>query len=88
MWADDFFSSSDLQTDQDLNDEAKHQANITEDRLFTLEDFTYNNSGVANRIFHHLSQIEFTGITVITFFCNHTLINYWSSTNIYSILNG
>lgn len=67
MWADDFFSSSDLQTDQDLNDEAKHQANITEDRLFTLEDFTYNNSGVANRIFHHLSEIEFTGITVIAF---------------------
>ena len=63
----DFLSPSDLQSDRDLNDESKNQADITEDRLFTLEDFTYNNSGVANRIFNHLSQIEFTGITVIAF---------------------
>ena len=71
----DFLSPSDLQSDRDLNDEAKNQADITEDRLFTLEDFTYNNSGVANRIFNHLSQIEFTGITVITFFCNgHNIV--------------
>ena len=71
----DFLSPSDLQSDRDLNDEAKNQADITEDRLFTLEDFTYNNSGVANRIFNHLSQIEFTGITVITFICNgHNIV--------------
>ena len=69
MWADNLLSPSELQSDQDLNDEAKHQANIPEDRLFTLGDFTYNNSGVANRIFDHLSQTEFTGITVIAFLC-------------------
>ena len=29
-----------------------------------LQDFTYNNSGVANRIFNHLAETEFKGITV------------------------
>jgi len=55
---------TDLQSDQDLNDEAKLQANISEDRPFMLQDFTYNNSGVANRIFNHLAETEFKGITV------------------------
>ena len=47
-----------------FNDEAKINAGITEDRAFRLEDFTYNASSVTDKLYAHLENTDFMGITV------------------------
>ena len=54
----------DLETDPDFNDQAKEDANITENRPFQLEDFTYSNGAFLERMFSYLSATNFSGITV------------------------
>ena len=64
----------DLETDPDFNDQAKEHANITENRPFQLEDFTYSNGAFSERMFSYLSATNFSGITVYT--CNYIVLHW------------
>ena len=54
----------DIETDTALNMEAGRQAGLSEGERFTLANFSYSNSLIVQRMFHHLSSTDFIAITV------------------------
>ena len=58
---------ADIETDTALNMEAGRQAGLSEGEKFTLANFSYSNSVIVQRMFHHLSSTDFIGITVSIF---------------------
>ena len=44
--------------------EAARQAGLSDEETFTLANFSYSNSIIAEKMFHHLNDTDFLGITV------------------------
>ena len=60
-----FCNWSDLNdVNETLNMEAGREARLSEGDTFTLANFSYSNSVIVQRMFHHLSSTDFIGITV------------------------
>ena len=57
----------DLEEDPEFSNRAKCEAEITEDGPFRIDDFNYNVSSVGNRIFFHLENTDFRGVTVSSY---------------------
>ena len=55
---------TDLRQQQAFNHAAAAAGHLTGGANFYIENFTYANSVVMERVFEHLSNISFTGITV------------------------
>ena len=56
--------------------EAAQKAGLSDGETFTLADFSYANSVVAERMFHYLDNTDFLGITVCNTYCDsHTVYN-------------
>ena len=55
---------SDLLKNQTFSQEAARQAGLAEGENFTLANFSYSNSVILQRMFHHISSTDFLGITV------------------------
>ena len=47
-----------------LNREAAELSHLPEEEIFTMADFTYANSAVVSRMFTHLRETSFLGISV------------------------
>ena len=58
------FDIQDLRDDYVLNMEAAKQAGLSDGETFTLANFSYSNSIIVERMFHHLNNTDFLGITV------------------------
>ena len=61
------FYNEDIETDAVLNKEAGREAGLSEGERFTLANFSYSNSVIVQRMFHHLSSTDFIEITVRIF---------------------
>ena len=57
-------------SNQTLNREAGKQAGLEEGENFTLANFSYSNSAILQRMFHHISSTDFLGITVNKYWCD------------------
>ena len=55
---------ADLIENDMLNREAAKQSGLPEGETFTMAKFTYNNSAVVSRMFTHLQNTSFLGISV------------------------
>ena len=55
---------TELGEDNSLNMAAKELSDLSSGETFTLDQFQYPNSVVADRMFEHLSTSNFLGITV------------------------
>ena len=55
---------TDLAENETLNREAADQSNLPEGETFTMANFTYANAAVVLRMFEHLQNIVFPGISV------------------------
>jgi len=58
--------NTDLKENQTLNMAAAQEAGLPLGENFTLANFSYVNSVVVERMFHHLRNPGFLGITVCT----------------------
>ena len=59
-----YFSKSDLAENETLNREAAEESHLPRGETFTMANFTYANSAVVSRMFEHLQNTMFPGITV------------------------
>ena len=50
--------------DDFLNSEAAEESGLPEGETFTMDNFTYANSGIVTRMFEHLKNTTFRGIGV------------------------
>ena len=57
-------NGSDLAENETLNREAAEESGLPEGETFTMANFTYANSGIVTRMFEHLQNTSFQGITV------------------------
>ena len=55
---------TDLIKNSTFNREAAEMSDLSEGENFTMANFTYNNSAVVSRMFTHLQNTSFPGITV------------------------
>ena len=54
----------DLAENSTLNSEAADLSDLPDGDIFTIDNFTYANSAVVSRMFKHLQETDFLGITV------------------------
>ncbi|CAI8049960.1 Gamma-aminobutyric acid type B receptor subunit 2, partial [Geodia barretti] len=54
---------ADLAENETLNREAAEESGLPEGETFTMANFTYANSGIVTRMFEHLQNTSFQGIT-------------------------
>lgn len=54
----------DLQNNETLNKEAAQEAGLSDEEIFSLANFTYSNSPIVRRMYYHLNNTDFLGITV------------------------
>ena len=59
--------SIDLELDSEFYQQVKAESGISDEDLFKIENFTYNNYAITSRIFGYLQETNFLGITVSTF---------------------
>ena len=59
-----FYICTDLNENSTLNREAAEQNHLLEGENFTMANFTYNNSVVVSRMFEHLENTMFNGVSV------------------------
>ena len=57
-------NDSDLAEDEELNREAADQSDLPEGETFTMANFTYANSAVVTRMFEHINNTPFQGLSV------------------------
>ena len=56
--------ASELAENETLNREAAEESHLPDGETFTMANFTYANSAVVSRIFEHLQNTMFPGISV------------------------
>ena len=59
-----FYICTDLNENSTLNREAAEQNHLLKGENFTMANFTYKNSVVVSRMFEHLENTMFDGISV------------------------
>ena len=59
-----FISHTDFADNSTLSKEAWQAFGIDINDTFLLENFTYNNGVVLDRMFNNMANIDFTGLTV------------------------
>lgn len=62
-------SHVELETDSIFNKEAAQQSGLSDGEVFTLENFTYSNSAILERMYYHINNTDFLGITVSKIVC-------------------
>lgn len=53
-----------LETDPLFNKEAAQLSGLSDGEVFTLDNFTYSNSAILKRMYYHINNTDFLGITV------------------------
>lgn len=56
--------TSDISSDRRLSQKAAKEAGMSEGEVFTLAKFSYANSAIVKRMFKHLNNTDFLGVTV------------------------
>lgn len=54
----------DLETDPIFNEEAAQESGLSDEEVFTLANFTYSNTAILKRMYYHINNTDFLGITV------------------------
>lgn len=58
------YNYAELNENQALNAEAAQVSDLLDGEQFTLDNLTYSNSVIVNRVFQHLDRTDFLGISV------------------------
>ena len=61
---------SELAKNETLNREAARQSGLSDGETFTMANFTYNNSVVVSRMFKHIENTTFAGLSVSEYTSN------------------